>query len=44
MNGINLVDMALNFRQQKEVQTEEKYYSNSNCSFSKLIQFWVVQR
>ena len=27
MNGINLVDMALNFRQQKEVQTEEKYYS-----------------
>ena len=27
MNGINLVDMALNFRQQKKVQTEEKYYS-----------------
>ena len=27
MNGINLVDMTLNFRQQKEVQTEEKYYS-----------------
>ena len=27
MNGINLVDMALNFRQQKEVQTEEKCYS-----------------